>query len=477
MTFIEALNAAMDTPNGRDYIDRVKNVVREQLQELDQTAVVEDTHYFNHSAIPDFSLSWPGESGRRNVFLRDSYESIRAGNDEGYLAALEPVFISLDATREDRSADESHSEPSESYKEPPSEILTMSERARRPRSPRTLVTDVAAVDVLLGGQPADASPLGTLVRANFVRGARGHIDRQRAEQLIRPRDTSSSNEDRSLLIRDSFAEDAALRITRTAQLIDLAMADAGDHFTDSAMAALSGKLSLAELRSLLPWLLAQPKAASNRAFWRELGQMMTFGDLERIRDSLGTLDLTPLIKANSDVWTVNWSYLGLSTPRDNSSEDQLHPSLWSFTGGRLCADVGEERLQFAKNGQLVGSRPASSAARWADVADSLTAYRLSGVALQGIRRSVSIDAGRSDDIRRDIEEVTASLDDEYFVTHVRMRVPAPGKNEGTSEIEVDFGAGVVKSSEGASIQSLLSVLGRVLKYRNPLPPEIIEELT
>ena len=50
MTFTDALHSAMDTFDGLAYIDRVKRVVREQLKELDATAHIEDTHYFNHSA-------------------------------------------------------------------------------------------------------------------------------------------------------------------------------------------------------------------------------------------------------------------------------------------------------------------------------------------------------------------------------------------------------------------------------------------
>ena len=142
----------------------------------------------------------------------------------------------------------------------------------------------------------------------------------------------------------------------------------------------------------------------------------------------------------------------------------------------LGADVGDERIQLAKNGQLVGSRPGSSAARWDDVVPALSGYRLSGVALQGLRRSVAIDAERSDDIRRDVEEITASLDDEYLVTHLRVRVPAPA-GEGVAEIEVDFGAGVVKSTgAGASINDMVYALGRILKYRTPFPAAVFDAL-
>jgi hypothetical protein len=453
MTFLESLHAAMDETDPQGYIDRVKTVVRDRLYDLDRSASIEDTRYFNHSAIPDFSLTWPGERGVRNVFLRDSYDSISAGDDEGHLAPLEPVLISLDNA------------PSELERRDPL-LRAPDSPFRRPaprRSDRTLVTDVVAVSALSNFDEDTNSPLGSLVRSNFVRGARGHIDADLAEQLVSTE--SPDTETRAALIRGAFAEDAALRITRTAKLIDLAMTE--DAESDLVLSAVDGTLSLAELRTLLPWLLVQPRAASNTNFWTQLGTLVPYADIERIREDLIGLDLTPLVRANSGQWALNWGYLGLALPDALGPNDSANRPKWSFAGGRLGADVGEERIQLAKNGQLVGSRPGSSAARWLDVVPALSGYRLSGVALQGFRRSVTIDAERSDDIRRDVEDVAASLDDEYLVTSLRIRVPAVD-SDGVAEIEVDFGAGVVKSTgSGASINDMVYALGRILKYRTP----------
>lgn len=239
---------------------------------------------------------------------------------------------------------------------------------------------------------------------------------------------------------------------------------------------VDGTLSLAELRTLLPWLLAQPRAAANTDFWTQFGALITYSDIERIRDDLVELDVTPLIRANTGRWALNLAYLGLALPVSLDPEDQPARPAWSFAGGRLGTDLGEERLQLAKNGQLVGSRPGSSAARWVDVVPALSGYRLSGVALQGLRRSVTIDAERSDDIRRDVEEVAASLDDEYLVTSLRVRVPAV-EGDGVAEIEVDFGAGVVKSGgPGASINDMVHAVGQILKYRAPFSSEDLEVL-
>ena len=249
MTFTEALRTAMDTTDPRAYIERVKSVVASELRLLDVSAEVADTQYFNHSAVPDFVVTWPSERGERRIFLRDSYESIEAGDDEHYLAKIEPVLLSLDEAAPD--------------------FDRLSPRQVE-RSARTLVTNVEAIEVIGKSAGHDSSPLANLVRANFIRGARGHIDQARAGALI---DTpalelhteSLGQQDLHALITDSFFEDAAARITRTARLIDLALHATGDDLREG-LGSIGGKLSLAELRHLLPWLLTQREAVQNEAF-------------------------------------------------------------------------------------------------------------------------------------------------------------------------------------------------------------------
>ena len=67
MDFLESLRSAMDTTDQFAYIERVKRVVHRELEGLDPTAQIADTKYFNHSAIPDFILRWPGERGERRA--------------------------------------------------------------------------------------------------------------------------------------------------------------------------------------------------------------------------------------------------------------------------------------------------------------------------------------------------------------------------------------------------------------------------
>ncbi|MDV7246239.1 MULTISPECIES: hypothetical protein [Rhodococcus] len=460
MTFRASLRDAMDTTDGLAYIDRVKAVVHSQLEELDSTAHIEDTKYFNHSAVPDFVMSWPGERGQRNVYLRDSYDSIVAGEDESYLAKVEPVLLALDtsAERSERLSND-HTERADAV------------------SGRTLVTDVEAVEVIAGAESTAQSPLRRLVRANFVRGARGHIDHDRAEMLVGGPSTPDSGVDQqslATLISNSFVEDAAARITRTAQLIELAMhATSDDLRADSSL--VGGKLSLAELRHLLPWLLTQPEAIRNAAFWRYVGTLMSFDDLERIRDDLSNLDVTPLITANAANWEANWAYLGVSKPQ-RSDEAGLATTTdpggqssdyWSFDSGRLGLNIGEQRILVARNGQLIRARDNRSSASWEDLRGPLANYRLARVALHGIRRSITVDAEQSPDVRGDVEEVATSLEDRYYVTEATVRIPSEAAAEGMSSLLVDFGGSTVHTRTGASIRELATTAAQVLNYHSP----------
>lgn len=447
----------MDTYDPEGYVERVKKVVRAQLEGVDGTAKVEDTSHFNHSAIPDFVVSWPGERGIRRVYLRDSYDAINAANDEAYLAPLDPVLISLDAPPAEWLLEVGQSADEEAFPflpAPPS----------MPPAHRTLVTDVHAVEVVRSSGEETTNPLATLIRANFIRGARGHVDEGRAEVLVAdPEGSTTMGADLQGLIRETFAEDAAVRIARTARLMQLAVEADGDDLA-RGLADVTGHFSLAEMKHLLPWLLQQ--APHDKAeLWRHLGGLMSFADVESMRGELGDLDVSPLIWANLDRWEANWAYLGLAIPDDEEGDQQVRRPFWSFGRRALGIDVGGQRIYVARNGQLIKGRESSSSATWDAVAGPLGGYRLASVALRGIRRSVTVDAEQSPDVRGDVDEVAASLEDQYFVTHATVRVPAPGDKEGTSDIDVDFGASLLHSRGGASIGHLARVAAGVLNYR------------
>lgn len=451
MTFLESLSAARDTHDPAEYVRRVKNVVRDELVLLDPTSAIETTAYFNHTAVPDFVVSWPGDASRHNaprreVFLRHSYRSILEGGDEIYLDHSDAMLLSI---------------------APESETNALPSNPARAQS-RLLVTDSAAVQVVAREEQNEAGPLGELIRANFIRGAKGRIDPPSAAQLVELDDAGSNLEpgEAEALIALSFSEDAAARITRTARLIEFALR--GESTPSSE---LRGRLSLAELRYLLPWLLGRDPSSINPEFWSYVGQLFGFKELESIREDLVDLDLTPLVQANAQRWGARRAYVGLAVSADEDRPSPAEPRGWGFQAGSLSAlsvDVGPRRLFIAAAGTLLKARPTTSSASWEQVRPAVVGGRLRRVDLRGIRRSVSINAEQSPDIQSDVEEVTRSLDDDYFVDAVTLRFDAPGDAEGSVDLDVQFDQGLVVAVADASLADLTRAALGVLEYRNPV---------
>jgi hypothetical protein len=62
---------ALGLTDPRDAVERVKNVVINELESVDRTVRIHATPYFNHTFVPDMVLSWPRDgSVSRDVFLR-----------------------------------------------------------------------------------------------------------------------------------------------------------------------------------------------------------------------------------------------------------------------------------------------------------------------------------------------------------------------------------------------------------------------
>ncbi len=452
MTFADEIRLATDTTDPLAYIDRVKTVVIRQLEALDETASIENTQYFNHSSVPDFIVRWPGERGERRIYLRDSYESIVAAHDGLYLTAGDPVLVSLE---------EPHPDFEQSLGEVDAELGT-----------RMLITDVDAVSVITEGDRQGDSPLTQMIRANFVRGARGRIDRPVAESLIEPQtgdaETLTTGRIPEEFIAETFFEDAAFRINRTARLIERAMLinTVGEELPPLS-GIVSGQLSVSEMRTVLPWLLTQEAAQGNVEFWRQIGQLMSFSDLEKIRHSLIGINVTPLISANRTYWTAKWAYAGASMPIEGDETYERRRNYWSFEQGALGVDLGDARFSVAFNGQLAPKgRSSTSSASWETLQTIVESERISRVDLHGTRRSVAVSSEQSTDVRGDVLDISRSLEDDYFVGQIAIRGVPPEGEEGDTEISVNFDSGLVKAEGGvATIDDLIKAVVGILSFR------------
>ena len=456
-----ALAAARDEYREDEYVHRVKTLIHAKIRELDRDAIVEDTRYFNHSAIPDFVVTWSGEKASRDLYLRGSYASILAAKDVEATAQGDPVFLSLDSNQDF------------SQETPPVSPNMVKEESSK--TSHTLLTDVRAMGEMLKPAEASATPLTDLVKASFLRGGRGLIDEERAEALVA---RSSDSLELAALVRENFFENVALKMERTATIVGIALEASGASSLDEqTLQALAGQLSRSEMKAILPWLLSQERPVQAARFWQRLGAMFSFRDFESIGHDLEGLDVSPLVAASAEVWEAPRAYLGVSSRMTVEDEEASHQlPTWSFRGGVLGVDAGIHRVSFSSDGRVLKGRDEAGAPAWSDLREGLDAFRLASVNLRGITRSVRVGAEQSDDIRHDVESVADSLDDNYVVSDLAVRFAPRETVDGSATVSIRFGKGLAISEGGATIADMTRASLRVLAYRSPLGEADVSEV-
>lgn len=445
MDFMAALSAAKDTKDPEDYISRVKNVLRDELKLVDPKASIEDTQYFCHSAIPDFVITWPREKSQRSIFLRDNLQNVVAARDAEFIPSDAPAVITLDDAKQGGS-------------------VVRELAAQMEKNPNALITSASTLDVMDDKTLSENSPVSQLVRTNFIRGAKGWIDAAEAELLLGGGSTTSSPQQDAVqeAIQRHFQSDAATRISRAAHILGLAgSAEWSEQLDNDELFA--GHLSEGELRSILPWLLReQPLATSG--FWKKFGSMFEFSELEKLYSELKGFDLTALIESNKDTWGVKRAYAGLlvedETPDTEDSYSDEYK--WAFVGRTISKSLPSQgsRVHVAHSGTKLPGRGAATSKTWESLEPTLFSYKLVRVELKGLRRSVTINAEESDDIRQDISEVTNSLEDTYYVQSVT--VTTDSTEEGTTETQIDFGKSLAVSDGDTTLDALTKAVENIL---------------
>lgn len=457
----DSIRAARAGFSADEYIRRVKTSVIEEMQRIDPSIKIEDTSYFNHSAIPDLVVRWTRDADARSVYLRGSYHAIIASRDTEFLRSGRPILLALDP-------DIQSSEPSDTPVSP--QILT--EEAASSQS--TLITDSDAMGTI--GQPSDLTetPLGPLVRANYLQGGKGFIDPVRAELLVT---AGSQGEDSRIaledVVRENFLPDAALRLQRTAQVIDVALGRSATTEDGATAMITGGQLTTVELRSILPWLMRQGGLTDDRSFWGRLGDLFDLGMLEGIAGDLVDVDLTRLVAANARKWTSRRSYLGVS--QDIDEPEAAPDGAWMFKGKVLGASLSNQRVSIASKGSLLQGRHGSLGPLWDDLSQSLADYRVVAATLRGVTRSITVSAEESEDIKADIGDVASSVEDNFRVLRLTVRVADQPSDE-PADIEVDFSRSTATASPNATIRDLVRITGNLVSGHGSISVDSLNKL-
>jgi hypothetical protein len=464
-TFLDEITAARTTTDPESYIDQVKRAVRNEFARIDDSAVLDDTLYFNHSAVPDFVIRWPDRTERR-LYLRNSFESIVASGDAVRFNPSKPVVLAL------------------SMDERTDVVEDMAEQSRS--APDTLVSNAKAFDAIaeVPGQEdvgharrsaGERNPVAGLIRSNLARGGRGLLTADRVSDLLivppEPNVPVSSYVER---LEQNFSPESVARISQTALLVQVALSGdvsiLGDEKTPIT------KLSITELGDILPWMLDNPAVTDQLEFWQAIGSVVNFVDLMRMRESLEGLDLTRLVKANLSNWSGKRAYIGLeSLAPDNASDDSVkirEDGVWSIIGPTLGVNFEGSRLHLAPTGASIRGRDGRSAVLWQDLSAALADFKVSSVKLRGIARSIRINAEESDDVSQDIDAVTGLVDDTYYVGRLGLSFPVTDEADASAGVDVDFDSLIISSERPVALLNLAAAALRLLRYQDPVGRDV-----
>ena len=122
-------------------------------------------------------------------------------------------------------------------------------------------------------------------------------------------------------------------------------------------------------------------------------------------------------------------------------------------------EVGS-RIHVAYQGNKLHGRQSATSTTWDDLEPALMPYRLVRVELKGLRRSVTVNAEESDDIRQDISEIASSLEDTYYVQSVTVRTASI--SEESVDTQIDFGKSLAVSTGDAVLEDLTKAVQELL---------------
>lgn len=424
----EALHAAMNSSTPDEIVDGVKSIVSSEISGLDSSMEIEFTGYFNHTYMPDMVISWKGSDDSRPLYIRNRINSDVTAAEIRGLGSKEPVVLSL-ATADSDTAE--------------------TVRASMGRIKHGLVTDVASVNSIASKEAAGSgSPIMEVVRSSLLRIGRGILDTDDAATLSDAASRAISTEsdvaargleDLERAASRVYAEDGLHQISRVGQLIQSVAA--GN--VNSGFESASGRLSPAEARILIPYMLNRDDISVDSPVWRRLSSLIDLTLIEDM-DELDGLDLDRLMTSEAlDNWTVTRAML-VATADDEMEKPR---GSWFLRSGLLTAKVDHWLVLFtASDKRRLKGRADSLSANWEDIAPVVRPLIVDSADLRGLSRRVAISTEESGNVVRDITSLTENIPDNYRVTSLGVRIPG---SESDASIEIEFEKMMASVSAGA----------------------------
>ena len=195
--FLDRARELREDRTEESYTSALKDLVQGRLEATTRAISVERTPYFNHSAIPDFVVSWEGDRSPRSIYLRGSYAAIVAAHEAGRRREGDPIFLSLDEDQEFELSGVHFDRD------------RIAQSVAGANANNVMVTDLVAFASATASSNGreDDHPLETLVRANYVRGGRGLFDDTQVSRL-----TTSSDADGGAALLDQIEDSFSHRV-------------------------------------------------------------------------------------------------------------------------------------------------------------------------------------------------------------------------------------------------------------------------
>lgn len=434
----EAMRAADEITDLDAYEFAVKTAVKSAVRELDPSASIEDTRYFNHSAVPDFVLSW-GRKQTRPLFIRRSFEEVEAGNDVDHFSESEPVILAASAS--DEGGGEARA------------TLRRKINATNGRGKGTLVASAGALDSLSPIDERTANPMSSLLSGQVLPSARGVLDEARARTFADPEPEVVEQ-----LLVENFPEESLYGLRAAVDLVTAALSP------DIIVPLEGDSVPLAQLRQILPWLLTNADVRQDEFFWASLARRVDLPALQASSSVLEGLDLTRLCTPGSEVWSA--SRAARSAQASWAIAEDGSPVVgWFIREGLLTHQAGDEAFWFRTSGRGLQDRETESSATWDRIAPRLNGYQLLEVGLRGIARGIVLNANASPDVAADAASIVDSLTDNYFVDHVLV---SRGLREEERVMKVEIGRYLAINEGKATVADLEHALRRFVNYNSPL---------
>lgn len=441
-TLVERIRYARSNFVREDYAHEVHRAVQDELRHSSSSPQVEATGYFNHTAIPDFILTWPGSKTERSLYLRGSYEAVLAMEDVSQTSQESSIFVGLNQPR---------GEVVEA--EPAPEALKV--RVREAQA--AMVTDVAALGFPAEGGGKDSvsarGPLGDLISSNILRGGRGLWDAEAYRSFEQPATSLET------LAQTLFVPEVSSKIARTARIVDAFLdLDPGPERSVAVDAVIGGSLAPDEIAAILPWLLAN-HPDSERRVWTLLASVTNLADLQSVAHAFEEVDLTPLAEAALSTWRASRAFWGINVQADDGVPTNGGRQGWRMTAGRLEFSDGGLRLMFADDGRHLRGNRKGRTPEWSAFRKAFHPHSVVSASLTGITRSFVVDATQStSSVMDDVEAVTDSLEDTYYVTTAALMLPDPMKTEDVARVTADFTSDLaLANGRDTTIENLFTV--------------------